>query len=319
MKTTASSGDTIEVRSYYPFNYDSSVVAHAILKQLWRRNQVAEPVSVETWITKGGTSKVRSILVNNYALENTDLLKKNKVYLLESDKLVQMTSFHKDTLLRSPLIKENLVIEKFDARGRGVQFRFTGGERKSLIWSQYEYPIASVDNASYPDIAFTSFETNQRGMWSYAGDGTEDATSVTGLNSYTISTSLTRTGVGKGKFIVSYWKKNNVTVTVNDTSGVAGEAINGWTYYQHIITLTGSSNTVTVSGSTAVIDELRLHPVLAQMTSYTFNVPVGMISSCDANNSVVWYEYDSLGRLAVVRDRRKKILKQLQYNYKGHP
>jgi YD repeat-containing protein len=65
------------------------------------------------------------------------------------------------------------------------------------------------------------------------------------------------------------------------------------------------------------VDELRLYPQNAQMTTYTYNSLVGMSSQCDIDNRVTYYYYDSLGRLKVVKDQDGNIVKTYQYHYKG--
>jgi YD repeat-containing protein len=69
-----------------------------------------------------------------------------------------------------------------------------------------------------------------------------------------------------------------------------------------------------VSG-TGNIDELRLYPKTAQMTSYTYAPLVGMTSSCDMDNKITYYSYDALGRLMFIKDQDGNIIKTMQYQY----
>jgi hypothetical protein len=77
-----------------------------------------------------------------------------------------------------------------------------------------------------------------------------------------------------------------------------------------------SGGTITVSGS-GTIDELRLYPKGAFMTTYTYAPLIGITSQCDLNNRISYYEYDSVGRLSLIRDQDKNIVKQICYNYAG--
>ncbi|RYE20159.1 MAG: hypothetical protein EOP51_18425 [Sphingobacteriales bacterium] len=67
------------------------------------------------------------------------------------------------------------------------------------------------------------------------------------------------------------------------------------------------------------IDDLRLHPENAKMTSFTYEPLIGMLSQADINNQYSFYEYDGLGRLVLIRDKDKNILKKICYNYFGQP
>lgn len=313
-KTTNSKGEEIEVRNYYPFNYN--LATYPLMDSLKRHNRIAEPVSVETWITKSGASVVRSILVNEYAIVNTNLLKKKKVYLLESDQPVSsgvIGAFNPGTLIRSPsLIKENLTIEKFDTRGRGVQFKYTGDEQKSLIWGDgNEHPIASADNAAFDDIAYTSFECVEKGNWTYTGTPVTDATAPTGTKVYVASNGLSKLLNSAKTYTLTLWRKGSVTIS-NATLFRIGKTIDSWTYEEYTIS---SQSSVSFSGSGRV-DEVRLFPSGAQMASYTYYNASQLTNQSDANGTVTRFDYDALGRLKTVRDEEKNIVKEMVYHYK---
>lgn len=180
------------------------------------------------------------------------------------------------------------------------------------------YPIASVANAAQSDIAYTSFEDDGIGIfgnWSVSSATRYGIASLTGKKSYSLSSgSITASGLTSGTtYIVSYWSKAGAA-TVNAVTATAGSTINGWTYYQH--KLTSPVTSVTVSGS-VIIDELRLYPEKAFMTTYTYEPLVGITSECNPNNQVTYYNYDGFARLVLVSDQYKNIIKKLCYNYFG--
>lgn len=65
----------------------------------------------------------------------------------------------------------------------------------------------------------------------------------------------------------------------------------------------------------ALWDDIRFHPSDASMTTYTYAPLIGMTSQSDANNLPTYYEYDDFGRLKLIRDHKKNILKTFEYNY----
>ncbi|MDR3714032.1 MAG: hypothetical protein P4L51_14525 [Puia sp.] len=201
------------------------------------------------------------------------------------------------------------------ANGNPLQVLPRNGLTFSYIWDYLNMmPIAKVSNAAQSDIAYTSFEANGQGNWSFTGTPATDATAPTGSKSYGLSSgSVSKSGLTSGtSYIVSYWSKTGSSYTVTGSTSVKqGKTINGWTYFEH--TATGNT-TITVSGSGS-IDELRLYPSTAQMTTYTYTPVLGMTASCDVDNRITYYFYDGLGRLKWIKDQDLNIIKTIQYHY----
>jgi hypothetical protein len=70
-----------------------------------------------------------------------------------------------------------------------------------------------------------------------------------------------------------------------------------------------------MTATNTLIDELRLYPVNAQMTTYTFDPLVGRTSVCSPNNTIVYYEYDGFNRLKDIRDMDRNILQLYDYQH----
>ncbi|MFT3677202.1 MAG: DUF5977 domain-containing protein [Chitinophagaceae bacterium] len=188
--------------------------------------------------------------------------------------------------------------------------------RMSYIWDKWNKSIlAEVTNASAADVAVTSFEDLGNGNWSISGGSYDLRYAYTGSQSYKLSAGVTisKSGLTSGKtYIVSYWSRSG-SLTVNSGSGTAGITRNGWTYYQHSFT---GATSVSITGTTSV-DELRLYPQGALMSSFTYQPGVGITSRCDANGVVNYYEYDTYARLMLVRDEDQRVLKKICYNFYG--
>jgi YD repeat-containing protein len=182
-------------------------------------------------------------------------------------------------------------------------------------------PIAKITNAHSNEVAFTSFENGeQEGNWSISDNSRNTTNKITGRKSYDLSSGRSITAnIPAGKqYVVSYWAINGAaTVSANGASVAAtptGLSKGGFTYYEH--TLPNSTTNVVVTGSGITIDEVRLYPVDAEMETWCYTPVLGIINGCDKNNRITYYEYDALGRVAVIRDQDANIVKTYKYNYK---
>ncbi|MBD0254266.1 MAG: hypothetical protein ICV83_00995 [Cytophagales bacterium] len=187
----------------------------------------------------------------------------------------------------------------------------------SLIWDyKGQYIVAEIKNAPQASVAYTSFEADGKGNWTLGGLPAADVTAPTGNKVYSLAGgSITRSSLGTAAtYKVTYWSKGGPQ-TVNSAPAVPGVTLNGWTYYEHQVA-SPTGGTITVSGS-GTIDELRLYPEGAQMTTYTFTPLVGMSSQCDPANQITYYEYDEAARLILVRKQDRDIVKKICYNYNG--
>lgn len=156
----------------------------------------------------------------------------------------------------------------------------------SYLWGYNNtLPIAKTINANSTNVFYTSFE-----------DYTTNITYVakTGLKGYTSAYTVTLPATGT--YILTYWQKR---------------ASEDW----KLIKKTISSNEI-IGETNSTIDEVRLYPVGARMTTYTYFPGIGMTSMTDENNNITYYEYDDLGKLKVVKDTNGNILKTWEYNSK---
>jgi Flp pilus assembly protein TadG len=174
--------------------------------------------------------------------------------------------------------------------------------------------IATVKNAALNEVAHTSFEPDASGYWSIPSTVRDITQGITGKQSYALSNgSITKSALTTSKgYIVSYWSKG-ASATVNGATATSGYNKNGWSYYEH--KLNAGPSTVTVSG-TVTIDELRLYPVDAQMTTTTYDPLTGVTSSCDLNNRIRYYEFDGFNSLKLIRDEDRNVIKSFDYRIK---
>jgi len=191
----------------------------------------------------------------------------------------------------------------------------------SYIWNNAGvYPIAQIQNAVASDCSFTSFEDAQgagEGGWLFTfTNGTESKTGAKGHVLY--NNSISKGGLTTSTtYTLSYWAKGGVpsvsagVVSNNDASAAESD---GWRYFEKTISGVAA---FTISGTSGVyLDELRLYPKTARMTTYTHLPLVGIMSITDHNNRRTHFDYDPLTRLKRIRDSDRNIMKQYQYNYR---
>jgi hypothetical protein len=211
-------------------------------------------------------------------------------------------------------------IENYSANGNPVDFLSRDGIHSAYIWGYNDrYMVAEAKNAEATQIACSSFEDDTKGNWTYNGTVASPpaATFVpTGKKYYNLTPAgeLSKAVTSGNTYIISYWTNGAGAYTINGGTGTVTteRTAGGWTCFKHVVTAGGA--TLSISG-TGGIDEVRLYPADAQLTTYTFDPPVGMTSRCDLNNRIVYYRYDDYGRLQFVKDDAGNILKTIEYHY----
>lgn len=182
--------------------------------------------------------------------------------------------------------------------------------------------IAEVENALLNEVAYSSFEDNTSGNWTFSAGGvqtTAGVKAITGKKYYALSSgNITKaySPAPAKNIIVSYWSRSTVQ-NVNGVTGQAGRVVTidgfSWTFYEHLLI---NPTAITISG-TGIIDELRSYPEDASMTSYSYEPFVGIINKCDINNNIIYYEYDIFNRVSLTKDQDQRILKKFCYGNAG--
>ncbi|MEI6946323.1 DUF5977 domain-containing protein [Paraflavisolibacter sp. H34] len=235
------------------------------------------------------------------------------------------------TSLESSAVKEGVFILapeyqlagsfRYDAGGNLLEQAKAHDRTTTYLW-EGNLVAASVENAASEVTAYSGFESKVPGSsWVYEGAGINARLALTGRSSYDLSVNLSikkELPAAAPPLIVSYWATTaGVRVTVNDgltvPAGRQGKSINGWTFFEH--QLPAGISRVELLAEGVTIDELRLYPRNAQMTTYCYQPLVGVTSTCDANNRFTFYEYDGLGRLVEIKDEQGNILKNIAYNF----
>ncbi|MNZ97578.1 hypothetical protein D3C78_1168210 [compost metagenome] len=106
---------------------------------------------------------------------------------------------------------------------------------------------------------------------------------------------------------MSFTKPNSRTYTIGwfELEG------NLWKYKEE--TYTGTKTFL----ASAYVDDIRIFPSDAQITTYTYEPLVGMTSSTDAKGQTTYYVYDGFQRLKWIKDQEGNILKTTDYHYQN--
>ncbi len=202
------------------------------------------------------------------------------------------------------------------------------------IWdTRIAEKIAEVSNASYADIAYSSFEgpfsalgvaDYNKGNWNFDPAnvvlGTPLSPAMTGKYYYQLSSSgsagssyflATHIPVAGKKYLLSVWYKGTHPATPSVFSATFTDqiTINGWTLTTAELTGDGTHHlAINCPSGTMQIDELRFLPIEANMETYTYEPLIGVTSHSDERNKITYFEYDAMGRVTITRDIEGNIL-----------
>lgn len=295
-----------------------------VLKQMLLKNILHRPVEQYTLTqdTNGSNQKIIAGQVVLYRDIGLERYKPDKAFLLETATSLSPSSYvtvalnGTSALTLDTRYAMRINYDTYDSRGNILQFTKTGGQPSSVMWAYEEaYPVADALNTSNNNISYTSFEADEKGGWTYTGSPVVSSTSKTGRRHYDLETgNITKSGIGansSNKYQLTFWARRSSGTGTWSFMGQTESLDTSWKLIEREVT--GSS--VTISGSSIFVDELRLHPEDAQMTTYTYDPLIGMTAMTDARNYTVTYEYDGMGRLKTVRDEDGNILEHYEYNF----
>ncbi|MDF2191498.1 hypothetical protein [Paraflavitalea sp. CAU 1676] len=196
------------------------------------------------------------------------------------------------------------------AAGNLVQVTLKDGVSNSYVWDyQNTLPVAKVSNAAPDQIAYTSFETNSYGGWTLNSGSVSVPGGFTGTKS--VSGGINKT-VQAGNYLVAVWCIGDVYVNGQLQTQAPVKTLGTWKCFEANL-----NNVTSVNVSGSLIDEVRLHPQGALMTTFSHMPLVGIVAQVEPDNEVTRYEYDALGRLRMIRNEDQQIVKQIDYQFQA--
>jgi|GEM_PF-2826686 len=319
---TNSKGESVSVYSLYAPDYQGGSL---FTDELNSRNMVGFPIETVTSL-KNSEDVERVLSANVSEFDEDGIL--NKVYVLPLSEPLSITQFKfsNSTTGVKPFASSaqafnmdsryKMEMEVLKAENGNIsEVRRSGNNYTSSLFNpNIEKVVAVAQNATHTDIAYTSFEDIfYKGGFVYSGTPAADVTAFSGRLVYDVTDQITKTGLNSSQtYLVSYWSKSG-SKSVNGTTGIAKQVLGTWTLYEHRI-INPVSGQITVSGS-GVVDEVRLYPVNARMSTYVHERLFGVSMITDAGSMITRYDYDGFGRLFTIRDESRNILKQFNYQY----
>ena len=174
----------------------------------------------------------------------------------------------------------------YDANANMISSALLGGKPTSSYYPQdyaFSIPDAQVENASPGEFFYDGFEQ----------DGNFFTAAHTGVVCNTGSYTVPFTMPNSRSYLIQWWSYNG----------------SAWVFNQQPYT-----NGFTLSGQ---IDDVRVFPKDALMTSYSYTPGVGKTGEIDPSGQTMTYQYDGLNRLLTVRDQDNNILKEYSYQYQA--
>ncbi len=217
---------------------------------------------------------------------------------------------------------------------------------KAMIWDTLSgHKLADVVGARYSNIAYSSFEYgtehNLQISNAYILRVSENGILIPGNFSEFIPVSASLTGnnfclLKKGtasekrvytqglepgiRYRATFWASANTVPEFGIEGGTQftlTQIAEKGQYKQYEVffspTTTGQKIGWSSPSANIAIDELRIHPEEAQMSSYTYQGLNGKVTETDALGRIIFYEYDGLGRLHLLRDQEGNILQKKSY------
>ncbi|SUJ10966.1 Uncharacterised protein [Sphingobacterium spiritivorum] len=317
-KSVSSGTDTLTNRYVYALDYANQVEGNTVF-QLLKTARINQLIASYTF--RGQRLISSNIqLFKNFGTASSPALYPESIYTYLKGSSADFTSYNLLNNLSYPvgMLFSNVDFTKelmstYSIKGNILSQKLSSNPLESYLWSDRSNQlIAKVSNAAPEEIAFTSFEPTAKGTWTFdesqvINDGFASQKGFS-LSVGPISRNNLQT---TQNYTLSYWVKGTSPLVVIGSVSVAQKAqVGNWTCFEHNIT---GVNALNIEG-TGIIDELRLMPNGAHMTSYSYDSGFKLMVQSNDNALPTHYQYDGLGRLEFVQDFKRNILQQYNVN-----
>jgi hypothetical protein len=183
-------------------------------------------------------------------------------------------------------------------------------------------PILNASHAAYDQVAYTGFEPGQNKGWTFDPAALNAAASrvFTGSKSLKGKPATSAT-LPVGTYELYFWYRDGAITTSTSGGSVVSETDVlqrlGWTQRKVVVNL-ATPGTIQVAPA-GYLDELRLHPPGAYMTTIAYNSKEQKVAETGPSMITTYYYYDRLDRQHYITDDNKNIVKHYLYGFKKSP
>lgn len=304
-----SNNDQVTV-NLYPFQLAASVNASSTgaaegIYMLNNKNILTAPCESYTYLQgPGGTNqRVISSQLTTYRqnANNTNHVVADQIFLFESAEPLIKTSFTPMTINgtnsgvnKDSRYKARLTFTNYDANSNILQVSKTNDAPISFQYGYNNFlPVAEIKNAQ-----------SSPGLVEFLHEGFEYGAITGVVNNAAAAQSGNR--YKNGDYTISFTVPNSRSYVIE----YFYYSSSTWNFIRKAYT--GPTMALT-EGSR--IDNIRIRPVDSAMSTYTYNPLDGMTSVTDPNNVTTFYEYDTFGRMQIVKDHNKHALSTYNYHY----
>lgn len=285
---TNSKGETLVSSFKYPLDYTSPTSEINTMKQLHIDNV---PIETLTWKKESDTEvSLLSGVKTDFVINNNGVAPAT-IHGAKIGNPVRTSDPYGDA---ASLYEPRLNLLSYDVFNNPHETSKPDGQKTGYQWGYLgTLPTAKVDNASFGQFFYESFEENTAATTDDYKAGKQSLL-IAGMYSVPLMNLPSKSG----DYILSWWANEGAA----------------WIYHEKLIQnyVAGNISTDPING---YLDEVRLYPKEAMMTTYTYEPLVGITSMTNPANVTTYYEYDDLGRLICIRDQDRNIIQRYDYQF----
>lgn len=326
---------------------DRSQTSAYAIKWMNENHMLDYPIEVVSYkngkVIEGEINEYKIIRPEGYFNVFVVAAKKKKLLLNFPKSDYQSCYFSKGILICDPAYHTDVFYNEYDKKGRLLSFQEEHGRPRVLVYGEWEdAPVAIIENARMDQVYYSNFENDAFSLdcFNKRGKRVKQAPCEVDVSYFV-----------PGKYVLTYlsstdqgqtWTWKSQPIELKEAG--LGDLEEGESMSLDTASLKGGINLlfdeettvdrdtaqisvpagpevasrvtpskITVGEQAEWIDDLRILPFSARISTVNYLPGVGKIMECDHNGVSVYYEYDALGRLIRVYDNDQNILKEYEY------